>query len=69
MLDRMETPDDFIKYYYYLLPNAPLNYTANVTVTSLTPGFFPNMYIMRNDVINSSLNLNSLAYPTLLNFT
>lgn len=45
LLDRMETPEDQVKFYYYLLPTSYVGYTANITVRVNKPGWLPNLYV------------------------
>eukprot|EP00347_Sterkiella_histriomuscorum_P019514 403341342 len=61
------SPTDFIKYYYYLLPKLPANYTANLTINVLTPGFMPSFYLYRNDIINGTLFYERLQYANIMN--
>lgn len=54
----MWTPNDYVKY-YYLAPPAVFgqNYTANIQINVLTPGFQPYVYLLRNEVPNFQLNV------------
>ena len=65
VLDEMITDEDIVKYYYYIPPSMPYNYTATVTVTPRTAGFFPNIYALRQDLINGTINYKSLYFPTM----
>jgi len=38
-----------------------------LTINVLTPGYIPNIYLFRNDVLNNSLSFNNLRYPTITN--
>lgn len=65
----MVTPEDYVKYYYFIPPTLPGNYTVNITVTPRTAGFYPSIYALRNDIINSNFNYKSLNYPNIIKKT
>ncbi|CDW71175.1 UNKNOWN [Stylonychia lemnae] len=67
--NRMDTPQDFVKFYYYLLPKVGQNYTSSLTINVITPGFIPNIYLLKNDILNGSLIYSNLKYPTINNFS
>ena len=62
----MITPNEFVKYYYFLLPRTPANYSATVAVNALTDGFMPSIYLLRNDIINGSIQYENLKFPTMV---
>jgi hypothetical protein len=64
-LERMQTSEDYVKYYYFVPPTTATNYTATVTVTPKTPGFFPSFYAQRNDLLNLTWNYKSLSFPSI----
>lgn len=65
----MWTPDDYYKSYQYIPPAMGINYTAQLTIRSKTPGFMPIVFIQRNDFVNTSINYSSVSYPTMANYT
>ncbi|CDW90748.1 UNKNOWN [Stylonychia lemnae] len=65
LMDRMLTPEDYIKYYYFIPNSFPLNQTININVVPRTPGFYPSIYVLRNDIINGTVNFRNLNFPTI----
>jgi hypothetical protein len=47
----MWTPSDYVKQYYLVPPAVNQNFTAQIQITSKTPGFQPLVYLQRNDVL------------------
>ena len=45
LLDKMWTPNDYVKYYYLVPPAVNQNFTASITINSKTLGFQPLIYV------------------------
>ena len=56
VLDKMQTGQNFVKYYYMTPPKTAMNFTATINVNMFTDGFYSSIYVLRNDLANNSFN-------------